>query len=201
MDLPWAAVEPFERGVLDETFLARVDRFVAAAKARGIRPIMNLHSTPCWAAAAPETVKQGRRRYVNWYTPAEAQDLARVSRHLATRYGEDLAAIELWNEPNLENFLEPDDLTKSERADRYAEMLNAVYPSVKEAAPSLPVIDGAIGGPDSDFLEISTTGASRATPTPSRSIPTTGPEPRTGTARTAGTRSTTSREGFRGCAR
>ncbi len=157
MDLPWAAVEPFERGVVDDTFLARVDRFVAAARARGIRPIMNLHSTPCWAAAAPDTVKQGcadRWGDVNWYPPADAQDLARISGYLAKRYGEDLAAMEVWNEPNIEDFLKPESLTKGERADRYAEMLNAVYPSVKEAAPALPVIGGSIEGTDSDFLKM-----------------------------------------------
>lgn len=157
MDLPWAAVEPLERGVLDETFIARVDRFVASARERGIRPIMNLHSTPCWAAAAPDAVKQDCADLwgdVNWYPPADPRDFARVPAYLARRYGEDLAAMEVWNEPNLAEFQKPDERSKSERADRYAEMLDAVYPSVKKAAPSLPVMGGAIEGTDSDFLEM-----------------------------------------------
>src|SRR5829696_1769553 len=41
MDLPWAAVEPLEKGAYDEDFLRRVDSFVAGARARGIRPILN----------------------------------------------------------------------------------------------------------------------------------------------------------------
>lgn len=156
MDLSWTTLEPVGRGRYDQGYLRDVDDFIGAARARGIKPILNLHSTPCWASSAPGSVKRGcRSRYgdVNWYPPTSNADLAGVASFLAGRYAADLAALEVWNEPNHPNFMKPEDLTSEQRADRYAAMLDAVYPAVKRAAPTLTVVGGAIEGTDVPFLE------------------------------------------------
>ncbi len=93
----------------------------------------------------------GRRQLVSARRRAGPGSSLRLSRN-AVRGGP--GGLGVWNEPNLEDFLKPESLTKSERADRYAEMLSAVYPIVKEASPSLPVIGGAVECADADFLEM-----------------------------------------------
>ena len=68
---------------------------------------------------------------------------------LAQRYGDQLAAIEVWNEPDQANehyFAGP------EKPQRYAAILRAAYPAIKQAAPSVPVLGGSLVGSNGLFL-------------------------------------------------
>ena len=150
MDMPWSMVEPGRSGEHDATFLARADRYVDAAVARGLPPVLNLQSTPCWASDA------GRRRCgaeSGFQPPTDLGTLEAVSAFLAARYADRLVAFEVWNEPNLPFFLRGGD-DKAARADLYAPMLKASYRGVKRAAPRLDVLGGSINGTDSDFLQL-----------------------------------------------
>jgi hypothetical protein len=161
MDMLWAEVEPF-RDRIDPSFQRRTDAFVAAANARGIKPIMNVAATPCWASSDPR--KGGCERYEDRfdgfrYAPADPAELGEIAAYLARRYssgGYELAAFELWNEPNwcsLQIAGDPAgcpppaevDPASDEKAATYAAMVQASYPRIKAVAPGLPVLVGALG--------------------------------------------------------
>ncbi|MEA2497436.1 MAG: polysaccharide biosynthesis protein PslG, partial [Thermoleophilaceae bacterium] len=63
-------------------------------------------------------------------------------------WGSKMAALEVWNEPNL-----PNSLNSVAPAADYARILKAAYPRVKLAAPLLPVLGPAMAFSDGDFLE------------------------------------------------
>lgn len=156
MDLPWSSVEPRGPGLHDTAFLARVDAYVEAAAARGIRPVLNLHSTPCWASSAPGKLRRSCRGGfgdASFHAPSSPGDLERVSAFLAARYASRLTAFEVWNEPDHPFFMRGA-AGKAGRADLYAPMLRAAHRGVKRAAPGLDVLGGAIEGTDSEFLQL-----------------------------------------------
>ena len=69
--------------------------------------------------------------------------------YLAQRYGTRLAAIEVWNEPDQSNeayFAGP------EKPQRYAAVLRAAYPAIKQANPNVPVLAGSLVGANGVFL-------------------------------------------------
>jgi hypothetical protein len=69
--------------------------------------------------------------------------------YLAQRYGTQLAAIEIWNEPDQSNevyFAGPN------KATRYAAILRAAYPAIKQANPNVPVLAGSLVGANGVFL-------------------------------------------------
>jgi hypothetical protein len=68
---------------------------------------------------------------------------------LAQRYGSRLAALEVWNEPDQSNqayFAGP------EKPKRYAAVLRAAYPAIKQANPHVPVLAGSLVGANGVFL-------------------------------------------------
>jgi polysaccharide biosynthesis protein PslG len=152
-DLPWEALEPTGPGQLDPAALARADAFFAEARRRGIRPVVQMLVTPCWASSAPEaeraTCRPGAQDAATAYPPRDPQDFARIAAFVAGRWGAGLTAFEVWNEPDQANekyFKGPDKVA------RYAALLKAAYPALKRAAPSLPVLGGALVGADGRFL-------------------------------------------------
>ncbi len=153
VDIGWSNLEPDHRGAFDGTYVARVDTFMRDAAARGIRVIATLMTTPCWASSAPPSLAQGCTgswwdRGVPSYPPRDPQDLARAAAWVARRWAPSLAALEIWNEPNQSTFL-----VSSDPAADYARMLDAAYAAVKAAAPSIPVLAGALSEPDTSFLQ------------------------------------------------
>ena len=53
VDVPWSVMEPRAAGQLDPRALAFTDRLAADAAASGVKVIMLVESTPCWASSAP----------------------------------------------------------------------------------------------------------------------------------------------------
>jgi hypothetical protein len=153
--LGWADVEPDAAGGRPAEILARMDRFFADARARKLKVLLLVSSTPCWASSAPadlrgdcSTAKQ--RAAAQAYPPADPADFARFSAFVTQRYAADLQAFEVWNEPDQRNelyFAGPD------KPQRYAAMLKAAYPAVKAVAPNVPVLGGAIVGSNGAFLK------------------------------------------------
>ena len=153
VDVGWASLQ--ERGPNDWSsyHLGRLDRLVAAADARGISLLLTFMNTPCWAASAPESVKQGCAgawwdRGVTAYPPTDAGAYARALAFLAARYGDKVAAWEVWNEPN-----HPDFWHSSDQARDYVRLLKAAYPAVKAANPRATVIGGALSTSDHAFTQ------------------------------------------------
>ncbi len=152
-EIPWSGMEPSGPNRIDPHVLAFTDRLVADAAASGIRVIMFVDSTPCWASSAPASLLRkchlGASSPANAWPPVEPAQYGTFMALLAQRYGNSLAALEVWNEPDQANenyFAGPN------KPQRYAEILRAAYPAIKQADPSVPVLAGSLVGYNGVFL-------------------------------------------------
>jgi hypothetical protein len=124
--VPWAYVEP-ANGTYDWT---TIDSIVDAAAARNMGVLAEINSTPTWAATTSGLPGSGQ---------PNAADFASFASTVATRYGNDISAYEIWNEPNSVEFYNPIDPAS------YTALLKAAYPAIKAANPNATVIAGALG--------------------------------------------------------
>jgi polysaccharide biosynthesis protein PslG len=153
VEVPWSVMEPNGANQIEPRALAYVDRVVGDAAAAGIRVIVMIQSTPCWASSAPASVlracQPGRQSQASAWPPAQPADFAAFCAYLAQRYGTRLAAIEIWNEPDQVNeayFAGPN------KPARYAALLRAAYPAIKQASPDVAVLAGSLVGSNGAFL-------------------------------------------------
>jgi hypothetical protein len=153
VEIPWTVLEPYGPGQVDQGALAYTDQLVADAQAHGIKLIMFAEGTPCWASSAPAPILAkcvpGQPSAAAAWPPTNDADFARYTAFLAQRYGADLAALEIWNEPDQVN---EHYLAGPEKPLRYAELLRAAYPAIKAVAPTLPVLGGSLVGSNGAFL-------------------------------------------------
>jgi polysaccharide biosynthesis protein PslG len=154
VDVAWGNIEWDGKGRHSNWYVAKLDRFMHGASARGMKVIAALWSTPCWASSAPDSLKQGCAngwwgRGVASYPPQNAGDYGDIARWTTSRYGTKLAALEVWNEPNLENRFF---LRSADPAGAYTTLLRAAYSQAKAGNPSVPVLAGALAGTDRSFL-------------------------------------------------
>jgi hypothetical protein len=149
----WSDLEPAAPGGHDPAVLAAVDHVVAGARRRGLRVVLQLTSTPCWASAAPATLLSacapGQASDALRYPPADPQSFVGVATFLAARYGSALAAFEIWNEPDLAAeyyWAGPDKVA------RYVALVRALYRPLQRANPRMRVLAGAFVGGDGRWL-------------------------------------------------
>jgi hypothetical protein len=151
--VPWSALEPAGPGQVSQTALGSLDRLMSDAAADGIRVIVFVDSTPCWASSAPapqlRRCVRGATGKANAWPPTNPAYYASTVAYLARRYGPELAAIEIWNEPDQRN---EDYFAGPGKARRYAAILRAAYPAIKQADPSVPVLAGSLVGYNGVFL-------------------------------------------------
>lgn len=152
VDLSWSSLETAGKGRYSEGYVAKADTFFEHAQKRGVKVIATLWSTPCWASAAPASLKRGCtgkwwERGVHLYAPAKPGDYADAAEWVTRRWGDRMEALEVWNEPNL-----PISLRSSDPVGTYASILKAAYPRIKAANPNLTVLGGALAFSDGDFL-------------------------------------------------
>ena len=153
VDVGWASLQQDGPNGYSTWYLEKIDRVVAAANQRGIALLMTFMNSPCWASTAPESLKQGCAgswwdRGVMGYAPSDPQAYARALAFLAARYGDKVAAWEVWNEPN-----HPDFFKAADQAGAYARLLKAAYPAVKAAHPRATVIGGSLSQSDYAFTQ------------------------------------------------
>jgi len=153
LEVPWSTMEPSGLDQIDPRALALTDRVAQDAAADGIRIIMMVQSTPCWASSAPPSLLRrclpGRASRANSWPPGSPGAFAAFTAYLAQRYRAQLAAIEVWNEPDQANeayFAGPN------KPARYAALLRAAYPAIKQADPSVSVLAGSLVGSNGAFL-------------------------------------------------
>lgn len=153
VEVPWPVLQPTGPGALDPRPLPYLDRLLEDAAKHGITVIALVDVTPCWASSAPAQIRAectpGSRSAANSWPPANPDDFGALVGALATRYGDRLSAIEVWNEPdqvNEEYFAGP------EKAQRYAALLRAGYTAIKQADPRIQVLGGSLVGSDGVFL-------------------------------------------------
>lgn len=155
IDVAWSSLETNAKGRRSQWYVDKLDRFMAGAESRGMKVIATLWSTPCWASSAPATAKLDCTgawwdRGVTAHPPTSAGDYADAARWVTERYGAKLAALEVWNEPNLEGdsfWAAPD------KAGAYATLVKAAYPAAKAGNPNVPVLAGALSFADAPFLD------------------------------------------------
>jgi hypothetical protein len=153
IEVPWSLMEPVGQGRIEPRAQSVADRLIDDATADGIKVIMMVDSSPCWASSAPGAIlrKCSPRRSspANAWPPTNPADYAAFVAYLAKRYGTSLAAIEIWNEPDQANQLY---FAGPNKAQRYAAILRAAYPAIKQANPNVPVIAGSLVGYNGVFL-------------------------------------------------
>jgi hypothetical protein len=153
IDMGWSTLEFAGAGQRDAAYVAKADQFFADARARGLEVVVTFWTTPCWASSAPAADKQNCTgawwdRGVDKYPPTDPADYARAAAWVADRWGPDISAFEVWNEPNWgEAFAGPD------REGHYAALLQATYPAVKAESPATTVLGGSILMSDEGFLQ------------------------------------------------
>jgi polysaccharide biosynthesis protein PslG len=153
-DVPWSVLEPTGPNQPSPPVLAFADRLVSDAAADGIKVIMLVDSTPCWASSAPASPRRacvpGQSSNANAWPPSNPATYAAFVAFLAQRYGSRLAAIEVWNEPDQSN---EDYFAGPEKPQRYAAILRAAYPAIKQASPGVQVLAGSLVGANGVFLK------------------------------------------------
>uniref|UniRef100_UPI0026EB7FEA cellulase family glycosylhydrolase n=1 Tax=Mycolicibacterium bacteremicum TaxID=564198 RepID=UPI0026EB7FEA len=120
--VPWVYIEP-AKGSYN---WAKMDAVVETATAMGFTLTGAVTATPTWAglplAGAPDP-----------------DTYAAFAGSVAERYGSQIAAYEVWNEPNGVIFYAPVDPAG------YTRMLQAAYTAIKTANPDAVVLAGALG--------------------------------------------------------
>ena len=156
LEVLWWQLEPTAAGERDPAVLAAADHLVDGAAARGMRVLLLVDGTPCWASTAPAGERgdcrgaDANRRAVTSYPPRDPQDYVSVSTFLAARYGAKLAAFEVWNEPDQANELY---WAGPDKIKRYVALTKAAYAPLKQANPQMPVIAGAFVGTNGKWLQ------------------------------------------------
>jgi polysaccharide biosynthesis protein PslG len=154
LEVPWSAMEPSGPGQLEPRALAYADRLITDAAASDIKVLVFTDSTPCWGSSAPASLlrkcRPGKPSGANGWPPSKPSTFATFVAYLAQRYGSRLAAIEIWNEPDQQNELY---FAGPNKPQRYAALLRAAYPAIKQADPSLPVLAGSLVGYNGKFLQ------------------------------------------------
>jgi O-glycosyl hydrolase len=155
VDIAWASLEVKGKGDISQWYLQRMDRFVAGAKARGMKVIATLWASPCWASSAPAELKRGCTQ--DWnpdtvaYPPSNPADFGDIARFVTARYGNQLAALEIWNEPNLVDELY---WKTRDKAGDYAKLVRAAYAPAKAGNRTVSVLIGSLVRADKSFLRM-----------------------------------------------
>jgi hypothetical protein len=154
-DFAWASLEVKGKGDISQWYLQRMDRFVAGARARGMKVIATLFGSPCWASSAPAELKRGCTQDWNQdtvvYPPSNPADYGDIARWVTSRYGDQLAALEIWNEPNLDVDLY---WKTSDKAGEYAKLVRAAYAPAKAGNRTVSVLIGSLVRADISFLRL-----------------------------------------------
>jgi hypothetical protein len=143
---PTRPVDPTNPGSVAYDF-SSLDGPVRDAAARGLKVMLTVNVAPTWAEGPgkPASTDTG-----TW--KVSPSDLANFNQALATRYSGTYSppgqaplpaidAIEVWNEPNSSDWIEPQFQGKTALSpDAYKAMLNASYTAIKQVAPRIQVV-------------------------------------------------------------
>lgn len=160
--LSWEAVEstPGER---NWQAISELESELASASAAGLDILLIVRHTPGWAQ-----LPQGLP-HCNRLDPARLPEFAAFLRDVVTRYSQppfNVRYYELWNEPDVSPEITPNEYMGcfGDESDpfyggaSYAQMLQAVYPIVKQANPDAQIVVGGLllfspDTPPGHFLE------------------------------------------------
>lgn len=140
IDIHWAWLEYSGPGTADwnPEQVQRLEAFLSESSSAGIAVLATVLESPCWASSDPAKDCGAQRRYDSQYPPARAADFATFIGRLATQYGDDISAWEVWNEPNLASFWHEPDPT------RYTDLATQAYQAIKKVRPNAIVLAGSL---------------------------------------------------------
>ena len=130
IDVYWRVLEPVP-GERAPSVVALTDEVVDLARARGMAVMVNLGSTPPWAASGRPTDP-----------PADPAAYGTIARWAAVHFAGRVAAWGVYNSPNLHGW--------SPRA--YATVLRAAYPAIKAGDPDALVVAGNLATNDAAWV-------------------------------------------------
>jgi len=136
LDVSWAMLQPKDANSYDPWGVDFVDRVIAMINARDISPLVTLWLTPDWANGG-----QGDR-----VLPNDPADYARAAQWAAQRYAGKVIGWEVWNEPNLNDFMVGADPAA------YVRLLRAAYPALKLGDPNTTVVFGGVSYNDDVWI-------------------------------------------------
>lgn len=125
---PWAYYQAADGGIAWE----HPDMVIDHAEAQGLKVIARIGLTPDWARP-PDTA-------LTYLDQGSYDDFAAFAAAFATRYEGRVSGIIVGNEPNLSYEWGYRPTTAAD----YVALLQAVYPAVKQAAPEMDVLAGAL---------------------------------------------------------
>ncbi|MCE5259496.1 MAG: cellulase family glycosylhydrolase, partial [Chloroflexi bacterium] len=130
VQVSWADSEPDFKGGYA---WAKLDEFIAKLDAAGLKVLLTVNDAPDWARSAftDKTVSG---------PPADPQDMADFMAALAGRYQGKVQALEVWSAQNLAYEWGYDEID----AERYVELLCAVFKAVKAVDPNIAIISGGL---------------------------------------------------------
>lgn len=135
VDVGWQTLQPDGPGRFEGWYARLLDRVLDGARARGLDVILDLWLTPAWASPDGSP----------YAPPTDNASYADAIGRAAARWGDDVAAWEIWNEPNFTTFFEGADPAT------YTKLLCAAYPAVK-AQDDSPVLLGGLMYNDDAWL-------------------------------------------------
>jgi beta-glucosidase/6-phospho-beta-glucosidase/beta-galactosidase len=147
----WRLLEP-QPGAWDMAwYVPQLDLLLHNAQQRGLQVFLMVAETPCWASTAPDkecSTPDANPDSYKWHPPANTADYAAALSFLVDRYGAQVEAWEIWNEPNFPRFWgnAPD-------ASAYTALLQAAYPAIKASDPDALVLGGSLAGADTAYLQ------------------------------------------------
>jgi hypothetical protein len=143
---PTRPLDPTNPGSASYDF-SSIDGPVRDAAARGLKVLLTVNVAPTWAEGAgrPASADPGVWK-------VNPSDLADFMQAVAARYSGNFApvgqpplpavdAIEVWNEPNSSDWIEPQfEGKRAVSPDAYRQMLNASYKAIKQVNPRIQVV-------------------------------------------------------------
>lgn len=125
----WASVQRFGPASYD---WGPTDALIDGLQQRGIKPLAVLGTSPPWAKRAPGC-------NVDTCAPTDAAQFGAFAKVTATRYAGRIAAWEVWNEPNMQQFYQPQPDPVG-----YTALLKSAHSAVKAADPRATVVTGGL---------------------------------------------------------
>lgn len=135
VDLSWAGLEPDGPGIVDPYWDDRVASILADAAARDLGVLAVMWQTPVWASASG----------VVQAVPDDPEAYGRFLASFAQRHGDGIAAYEIWNEPNEDDFFLGD-------ANDYVALLRSAATALRANDPTADIVLGAPTYNDTNWL-------------------------------------------------
>ncbi|MGH1502463.1 MAG: beta-galactosidase [Acidimicrobiales bacterium] len=130
IDVDWSVIEP-EPGTYrwDDP-----DRVITMADDRGLQVLAMVGYSPAWVRPADTTDK---------HRPLDVEAFRRFATVAAERYGDTVGGWEVWNEPNLQGFWQPEPDPVA-----YAEVLAAGIVGLRDGGVATPILSAGLAPSD-----------------------------------------------------